>query len=61
VSTLIIIVLIAIIILAIIGMGWSNFLTSVFKGFEKIKNSPLVKNLTETSTMEVSKIVSNNI
>jgi len=61
VSTLIIIVLIAIIILAIIGMGWSNFLTSVFNGFEKIKNSPLVKNLTETSTTEVNKIVSNNI
>jgi hypothetical protein len=61
VSTLIIIVLIAIIILAIIGMGWSNFLTSVFKGFEKIKNSPLVKNLTETSATEVNKIVSNNV
>jgi hypothetical protein len=42
-------------------MGWSNFLTSVFKGFEKIKNSPLVKNLTETSATEVNKIVSNNV
>ncbi|HXS60795.1 MAG TPA: hypothetical protein VN703_08300 [Candidatus Sulfopaludibacter sp.] len=59
-STLIIIFLIAVIILAIIGMGWSNFLASVFNGIEKVKNSPLVKNITETSKTEVNKIVNSN-
>jgi hypothetical protein len=38
-------------------MGWSNFLASVFNGIEKVKNSPLVKNITETSKTEVNKIV----
>ena len=58
-STLIILFLIVIIVLAIIGMGWSNFLTSIFKGFEKIKNSPLIKNITDTSKTEANKIVNN--
>ncbi len=56
-STIIILILVAIIILAIIGMGWTNFLTSVFEGFDKIKNSPIIKNITETSKTEVNKLV----
>ncbi len=59
-STIIIIFLIAVIVLAIIGMGWANFLASVFNGIEKVKNSPLVKNFTETSKTEVNKIVNSN-
>jgi hypothetical protein len=59
-STLIVIVLLAIIILAIIGMGWSNFISSVFEGFYKVKNSPLIKNFTETSQTEVNKLVNGN-
>ena len=41
-------------------MGWSNFLASVFNGFEKVKNSPFIKNITETSKKEVNQIISNN-
>ena len=41
-------------------MGWSNFLASVFNGFEKVKNSPFIKNITETSKKEVNQIVNNN-
>jgi hypothetical protein len=56
-STIIILILVVIIILAIIGMGWSNFLSSVFEGFDKVKNSPIIKNITETSRTEVDKLV----
>ncbi|MGN6347484.1 MAG: hypothetical protein ACTHJ7_11935 [Candidatus Nitrosocosmicus sp.] len=59
-SALIAIFLIIVIVLAIIGMGWSNFLASVFNGFEKVKNSPFIKNITETSKTEVNKIVNSN-
>ncbi len=59
-STLIILFLIVVIVLAIIGMGWPNFLSSVFHGFEKVKNSPLIKNLTETSQTQVNKIINSN-
>ena len=56
-STLIVLLLLAVIILAIIGMGWANFISSVYEGFNKVKNSPLIKNLTETSQTEVNKLV----
>ncbi len=59
-STIIILILVIIIVLAIVGMGWTNFLSSVFKGFEKIKNSPIIKNITESSKSEVNKIVTTN-
>ncbi len=59
-STLIVLLLLAVIILAIIGMGWSNFITNVYEGFNKVKNSPLIKNLTETSQTEVNKLVNAN-
>jgi hypothetical protein len=41
-------------------MGWANFISSVFNGFDKVKNSPLIKNLTETSKIQVNKIVNSN-
>jgi hypothetical protein len=59
-STLIVLVLLAVIILAIIGMGWSNFISSVFEGFYKVKNSPLIKNFTESSQIGVNKLVNGN-
>ncbi|MBA3977183.1 MAG: hypothetical protein H0X50_03170 [Nitrosopumilus sp.] len=59
-STLIVLLLLAVIILAIIGMGWSNFISSVFEGFNKVKNSPLIKNFTETSQTEVNRLVNGN-
>jgi len=59
-SAIIVLLLLVIIVLAIIGMGWSNFLGNVFNGFEKVRNSPLIKNLTDTSKTEVNKIVNSN-
>ena len=59
-STLIVLLLLAVIILAIIGMGWSNFITIVYEGFNKVKNSRLIKNVTEKSQTEVNKLVNAN-
>lgn len=59
-SAIVVLFLIIVIVLAIIGMGWSNFLASIFNGFEKVKNSPFIKNITETSKKEVNQIVNNN-
>ncbi len=59
-SAIVVLFLLVIIVLAIIGMGWSNFLGSVFNGFEKVRNSPFIKNLTETSQTEVNKLVNGN-
>jgi hypothetical protein len=59
-SAIVVLFLLAVIVLAIIGMGWSNFLGSVFNGFEKVRNNPFVKNLTDTSKTEVNKIVNGN-
>ncbi len=59
-SAIVVLFLLVIIVLAIIGMGWTNFLGSVFNGFEKVRNSPFIKNLTETSKTEVNKIVNSN-
>jgi hypothetical protein len=59
-SAIIVLLLLGIIVLAIIGMGWSNFLGNVFNGFEKVRNSPFIKNLTDTSKTEVNKIVNSN-
>jgi len=60
-SAIVVLFLLVIIVLAIIGMGWSNFLGSVFIGVEKVRNSPFIKNLTETSKTEVNKIVNGNV
>ncbi|MBA3749555.1 MAG: hypothetical protein H0X03_01400 [Nitrosopumilus sp.] len=56
-STLLILILVVIIFLAIVGMGWSNFLFSVYEGFNKIKNSPIIKNITEISKTEVDRLI----
>ena len=59
-SAIVVLFLLVVIVFAIIGMGWSNFLGSVFNGFEKVRNSPFIKNLTETSQTEVNKLVNGN-
>jgi hypothetical protein len=39
-------VIIAIVILAIIGLGWQTFFSGVWQGAQKIGQNPLVQNLT---------------
>ncbi len=58
-GTILILILIAIIVLAMIGMGLSNFYSAVLKGVEKIKNSHVVRNITDTATSKISKVVKN--
>ncbi len=58
-GTLLVLFLIAIIALAIIGLGWSNFLTGIYNGFNKVKNLPFVKNITETSQREIGNLINN--
>ena len=43
-------IIIAIIILAIIGIGWQAFISGVFKGAKKLgitPSNPIIKNVTE--------------
>lgn len=39
-------VVIAIVILAIIGLGWQTFVSGVWQGAQKVGQNPLVQNLT---------------
>jgi pseudouridine-5'-phosphate glycosidase len=49
-STLLILIIIGIIILAIIGLGWKVFVSGVFKGANKILDtSPALKNIANKS------------
>ena len=52
-------ILIAIIILAIIGLGWNTFAIAVLDGFDKALNVgiPILKNLTEEATQEAQAVV----
>lgn len=38
-----------ILILAIIGLGWENFLAGVLKGVDKIGVTPIIKNITDST------------
>jgi hypothetical protein len=46
---LITMLIVAIVILAIIGLGWKSFSTGVLSGFERVLNvgDPLIKNITQ--------------
>jgi hypothetical protein len=39
-------VVIAIVILAIIGLGWQTFFSGVWQGAQKVGQNPLVQNIT---------------
>ena len=39
-------VVIAVVILAIIGLGWQTFFSGVWQGAQKVGHNPLVQNLT---------------
>jgi hypothetical protein len=55
-------ILLAVLILAVIGIGWNAFISGVFRGTEKIINSnPTVKNLTKDAKRFINNITSNYI
>ena len=39
-------VVIAVVILAIIGLGWQTFFSGIWQGAQKVGQNPLVQNLT---------------
>jgi uncharacterized membrane protein len=50
-------IIVAIVILAIIGLGWRVFVSGVFKGAQEIIDSnPIVKNITEKAKHYLSNI-----
>jgi cell division septal protein FtsQ len=54
--TLILVVIIALIIL---GIGWTNFFSAIMKGADKVKQIPVVRNITDTAQVEINKILNN--
>lgn len=53
------IILIVIIALIIIGIGWSGFFNGLMKGAEKVKNIPVIRNITDTAKIEFDKLTNN--
>ena len=54
--TLILVVVIALIIL---GIGWTNFFSALMKGADKVKQIPVIRNITDTAQVEINKILNN--
>jgi flagellar basal body-associated protein FliL len=57
-------ILIVIIALVILGIGWTNFFSALMKGADKVKEIPVIRNITDTAQFELNKIlnnVSNNV
>lgn len=48
-------IMLAVVILAIIGLGWQTFFSGVSRGGEKIASIPIVRNVTD----EVEEFVAN--
>lgn len=40
-------------------MGFSKFFSAVLKGAEKVNHIPVVRNITDTATSEINKVVKN--
>jgi hypothetical protein len=51
--------LVAIIGLVILGIGWTNFFSAIMKGADKVKEIPVVRNITDTAQTEFNKLVNN--
>ena len=52
-------IVIAIIILAIIGIGWQAFISGVFKGAKKLgitANTPAIRNVTEKARQFINNV-----
>lgn len=52
-------IVIAVIILAIIGLGWQTFFSGIWQGAQKIGENPVVQNLTNEAKAGASEIISN--
>jgi len=54
-------VVIAIVILAIIGLGWQTFFSGVWQGAQKVGQNPLVQNLTSEVKDKVADAIPDSI
>lgn len=54
-------VVIAIVILAIIGLGWQTFFSGVWQGAQKVGQNPLVQNLTSEVKDKVGDAIPDSI
>ncbi len=52
-------IIIAIIILAIIGLGWQTFFSGIWQGAQKVGQNPVVQNLTNEAKDSAKGIISN--
>ncbi|HEX2557624.1 MAG TPA: hypothetical protein VHK86_04820 [Nitrososphaera sp.] len=52
-------IVIAVIILAIIGLGWQTFFSGIWQGAQKVGENPLVQNLTNEAKDGASELISN--
>ena len=52
-------ILIVIIALVVLGIGWTNFFSALMKGADKVKEIPVVRNITDTAQVELNKILNN--
>ena len=51
--------LVVIIALIVLGIGWTNFFSAIMKGADKVKQIPVVRNITDTAQVEINKILNN--
>jgi hypothetical protein len=52
-------ILIAVVILAIIGIGWQTFISGIFKGAKKLGITPItptIKNMTEKTKQYIANV-----
>jgi hypothetical protein len=42
-----------------LGIGWTNFFSAIMKGADKVKEIPVVRNITDTAQIEINKILNN--
>ena len=53
-------VVIAVVILAIIGLGWQAFFSGVWQGAQKVGQNPLVQNITKEVEDKVGDTISDS-
>jgi uncharacterized membrane protein len=56
---LITLILLVVIGLVILGIGWTNFFSAIMKGADKVKEIPVIRNITDSAQVEINKILSN--
>ena len=53
-------IIVAVVVLAIIGLGISTFFSGVKQGAEKVEENPIIKNATNTASQFVSNATGND-